>query len=319
MSCHIRNKARLLEKIGELVKEKKLEGIVGLRDESDKSGMRMVIEVRRGDNPDVVLNNLYKYTQLQTVFGINMVALSNNQPKLLNIKQMLEAFLAHRREVVTRRTLYDLAKARLRAHILEGLAVALANIDEIIALIKRSASPQDAKQAMLAQTWPPGTVMALLEQVAEQTRPDFLAPEYGLHADGYRLSPEQVQAILDLKLHRLTGLEKEKIHNEYNEIISLIKSLLEILGNPGRLSEVIVEELEAIKEQYADERRTEILDSHQDLTHEDLIEEESLVVTLSRAGYAKSQSLDAYQAQRGEARVKVQLQLRRKMWLNNCW
>ena len=293
------NKARLIEKIAELVKEKKLEGISELRDESDKDGMRVVIELKRGEMGEVVLNNLYAHTQLQTVFGINIVALADGQPRLLNLKDLLEAFLRHRREVVTRRTLYDLRKARDRAHILEGLAVALANIDPIIALIKAAPSPAEAKAGLMAQAWAPGPVLAMLERSgAAASRPEDLAAEYGLQADGYRLSEAQAQAILDLRLHRLTGLEQDKIVNEYKDLLDAIQDLLGILGSTERLLEVIREELTQIREQYADVRRTEILESQLDLTLEDLISEEDVVVTLSHSGYAKSQPLAAYRAQR---------------------
>lgn len=293
------NKARLIEKIAELVKEKKLEGISELRDESDKDGMRVVIELKRGEMGEVVLNNLYAHTQLQTVFGINIVALADGQPRLLNLKDLLEAFLRHRREVVTRRTLYDLRKARDRAHILEGLAVALANIDPIIALIKAAPSPAEAKAGLMAQAWAPGPVLAMLERSgAAASRPEDLAAEYGLQADGYRLSEAQAQAILDLRLHRLTGLEQDKIVNEYKDLLDAIQDLLGILGSTERLLEVIREELTQIRDQYADVRRTEILESQLDLTLEDLISEEDVVVTLSHSGYAKSQPLAAYRAQR---------------------
>lgn len=305
------NKARLLEKIGLLVKEKRLEGIVGLRDESDKDGMRMVIEVRRGDQPEIVLNNLYIHTQMQSTFGINMVALDHGQPKTFDLKQVLEAFLQHRREVVTRRTIFELKKARKRAHVLEGLAVALANIDEVIALVKAAKTPQDAKAALLDKAWQPGLVAALLAQEgAKLTRPAELLPEYGLQDAGYRLSPEQAQAILDLRLHRLTGLEVEKINNEYNEIILLIQELMEILSNPERLSAVIKEEMVAIRDQFGDERRTEIRDSEEDLTSEDLIEQEECVVTVSHQGYIKSQSLSDYAAQRRGGKGKSATKLK---------
>jgi DNA gyrase subunit A len=293
------NKARLIEKIAELVKEKKLEGISELRDESDKDGMRVVIELKRGEMGEVVLNNLFAHTQLQTVFGINIVALADGQPRLLNLKDLLEAFLRHRREVVTRRTLYDLRKARDRAHILEGLAVALANIDPIIALIKAAPSPAEAKTGLMAQAWAPGPVLAMLERSgAAASRPEDLAADFGLQSDGYRLSETQAQAILDLRLHRLTGLEQDKIVNEYKDLLDAIQDLLGILGSTERLLEVIRGELTQIRDQYADTRRTEILESQLDLTLEDLISEEDVVVTLSHSGYAKSQPLAAYRAQR---------------------
>jgi DNA gyrase subunit A len=293
------NKARLLEKIAELVKDKRIDGITGIRDESDKDGMRVVVELRRGEVAEVVLNNLYQHTQLQNVFGINMVALVDNQPRLLNLKQMLEYFIRHRREVVTRRTLFELRKARDRAHILEGLAVALANIDEVIALIKAAKSPADAKQELLARHWKSGAVEAMLSRAgADASKPQELGAEYGLSDKGYLLTEVQAQAILDLRLHRLTGLEQDKIINEYGEILKLIESLLNILSNSERLMQVIRDELVAMRDQYGDERRTEIMDAHLDLTLEDLITEEDVVVTLSHAGYAKAQSMDVYQAQR---------------------
>jgi DNA gyrase subunit A len=304
------NKARLIEKIAELVKEKKLEGIAELRDESDKDGLRVVIELRRGEVGEVVLNNLFQHTQLQSVFGINMVALLDGQPQLLDLKQLLEAFIQHRREVVTRRTVFELRKARERAHILEGLAVALANIDEVIALIKASPSPAEAKQGLVARGWTPGVVTDLLARAGEgQTRPDGLPETCGLRDGGYWLSEQQAQAILDLRLHRLTGLEKDKIVNEYREIVERINELGLILADPARLMAVIRGELVDLSERYADARRTEIVRDHVGLSLEDLITEEDMVVTLSHAGYAKIQSLDEYRAQRrggkGKAAVKM--------------
>ncbi len=298
------NKANLLEKIAQLVREKKLEGISELRDESDKDGMRMVIELKRGEVTEVVLNNLYKHTQMQNVFGINMVALIDGQPKLLNLKQILEAFVRHRREVVTRRTVFELRKARDRAHILEGLAVALSNIDEVIALIKAAQNPAEAKLQLVSKAWRPGAVSDMLNRADATARPEELAIEYGLGDEGYRLSPTQAQAILDLRLHRLTGLEQDKIIKEYKEILDVIAELLEILTNPDRLMEVIREELTVIRDQYGDERRTEILASSLDLSLEDLITEEDVVVTLSHGGYVKAQSLDTYQAQKRGGRGK---------------
>ncbi|MFQ5468965.1 MAG: DNA gyrase subunit A [Gammaproteobacteria bacterium] len=293
------NKAHLLEKIAFLVKEKRVEGVSELRDESDKDGMRMVIELKRGESPEVVLNNLYQHSQMQNVFGINMVALINGRPRLLNIKQILEAFVLHRREIVTRRTIFDLRKARDRAHVLEGLAVALANIDEVIGLIKAAPNPAEAKKGLTARLWEPGAVLKMLEGAgASASRPEELGEEFGLAEQGYRLSDVQAQAILDLRLHRLTGLEQDKILKEYNDILKLIQELLEILGNPDRLMEVIREELVQIKAQFGDQRRTEILASQQDLTLEDLISEEDVVVTLSHGGYAKCQPLSSYQAQK---------------------
>ncbi len=304
------NKARLIEKIAELVRDKRIDGISELRDESDKDGMRIVIELRRGELSDVVLNNLYKQTPLQSVFGINMVALHEGQPKLLNLKQMLEAFLAHRREVVTRRTIFDLRKARDRAHILEGQAVALANIDEVIALIKASPTPADAKQHLVSRKWSPGSVTAMLEKAGTtDTRPDSLAEGYGLIDGKYRLSETQAQAILDLRLHRLTGLEQEKILNEYKEILVNIKELSDILADPDKLLGVIRQELAEIRDNYGDARRTEIVQDHSDLQIEDLISDEEVVVTLSHGGYAKAQPVDDYQAQRrggrGRSAAKV--------------
>jgi len=293
------NKANLLEKIAELVKEKKVEGITELRDESDKDGMRMVIELRRGEVGEVVLNNLYRYTQLENVFGINMVALVDGQPKLLNLKQMLAAFIRHRREVVTRRTIFDLRKARERGHILEGLAVSLANIDEVIALIKASGSPAEAKAGLMGRSWPLGAVSDMLERAdTDMSRPEGLAAEFGMVDGGYRLSDAQAQAILELRLHRLTGLEQEKITAEFKDILERIADLLDILSNPGRLMQVIRDELVEILDEYSDERRSEILQSRINLSLEDMITEENVVVTLSHAGYVKSQSLTIYQAQK---------------------
>lgn len=293
------NKARLIERIAELVRDKKLEGISGLRDESDRQGMRVVIELRRGEVADVVLNNLYAHTQMQNVFGINMVALVDGQPRTLNLKQVLEYFLKHRREVVTRRCIFELKKARVRAHLLEGLGIALANIDEMIELIKHSATPQAAKEALLARAWSPGLVKTMLSQAGSQaSRLDDLPAIYGLKEDGYSLSPEQAQAILELRLHRLTALEQEKILNEFESLLLQIKDLLDILSSPMRLMTVIREELEATRLEFADGRRTEIIASQEDLTIADLITEEDVVVTLSHQGYVKYQPLTAYQAQR---------------------
>jgi DNA gyrase subunit A len=293
------NKARLIEKIADLVREKRLEGISELRDESDKDGMRVVIELKRGESCEVVLNNLYKHTPMQSVFGINMVALRDGRPQLLNLKQILEAFLAHRREVVTRRTIFDLRKARDRAHVLEGQTVALANIDEVIELIKGSPSPAEARDALIARSWAPGAVTGMLERAGKtDTRPDELAPEFGLHDARYHLSPVQAQAILDLRLHRLTGLEQDKILNEYKEILDKIKEFSGILADPDKLLQVIRDELEDIRSRYGDERRTEIVQDHTDLQDEDLIPEEDVVVTLSHGGYAKAQPIGTYQAQR---------------------
>ena len=293
------NKARLIEKIAELVKEKKIEGITELRDESDKDGMRVVIELRRGEVPDVVLNNLYAQTQMQSVFGINVVALVDGQPKIMNLKDMLEVFVRHRREVVTRRTVYELRKARERGHILEGQAVALSNIDPVIELIKASPTPAEAKERLIATAWESSAVEAMVERAgADSCRPEGLDPQYGLRDGKYYLSPEQAQAILELRLHRLTGLEHEKLLAEYQEILSLIGELIRILTSPERLMEVIREELEKVKAEFGDARRTEIVASRQDLTIADLITEEERVVTISHGGYAKSQPLAAYEAQR---------------------
>ena len=293
------NKARLLEKIADLVKNKKIDGITELRDESDKAGMRMYIAVRRGEVAEVILNKLFQQTQLQTVFGINTVALLNNQPRLFNLRELIQEFIKHRREVVTRRTIYNLRKARNRAHTLEGLAIALSNIDEMITLIKNSASPAVAKDQLLAKVWDSGVVSKMiLEAGAVSSKPNGLETELGLHDDGYHLSDKQAQAILDMRLHRLTGLEQDKIREEYGEVLIKIAEFIDILENTGRLMEVIREELIEIKDQYGDERRTEILDQKIDLTLEDMITEEDLVVTLSHEGYAKSQPLSDYRAQR---------------------
>ncbi|WP_165671257.1 DNA gyrase subunit A [Metapseudomonas otitidis] len=293
------NKARLIEKIAELVKEKKIEGITELRDESDKDGMRVVIELRRGEVGEVVLNNLYAQTQMQSVFGINAVALVDGQPRTMNLKDMLEVFIRHRREVVTRRTVYELRKARERGHILEGQAVALSNIDPVIELIKASPTPAEAKERLIATAWESSAVEAMVERAgADACRPEDLEPQYDLRDGKYYLSPEQAQAILELRLHRLTGLEHEKLLSEYQEILNLIGELIRILINPERLMEVIREELEKVKAEFGDARRTQIVASQVDLTIADLITEEERVVTISHGGYAKSQPLAVYQAQR---------------------
>ncbi len=300
------NKARLIEKIAELVKEKRIEGISALRDESDKDGMRIVIEVKRGESAEVLINHLYSNTQMQTVFGINMVALDQGQPKLLGLKEILECFVLHRREVVTRRTVYDLKKARDRAHILEGLAIALTNIDEIIELIKTSQSPSDAKSGLVARGWKLGNVQDMLERAGESAaRPEWLEEHFGIRDGYYYLTEQQAQAILDLRLHKLTGLEHEKILAEYKELLDLIAELLHILGSSARLMEVICEELEAAKAQYGDARRTEIQTDALDINMEDLIAEEDVVVTLSHLGYAKYQPLTDYEAQRRGGRGKA--------------
>ena len=300
------NKARLLEKIAELVKERKIEGISELRDESDKDGMRMVIELKRGENAETLINNLYQQTQLESVFGINLVALVDGQPRLLSLKQIIEAFVRHRREVVTRRTLFDLRKARERAHVLEGLAIALANLDEVIALIRAADSPAEARAGLVARSWAPGAVSAMLARTGSDTsRPDGLAAHRGLHDGRYLLSEEQAQAILDLRLHRLTGLEQEKILTEYDEILARIEELFEILSNPDRLKEVIKSELHEIKQQFADPRRTEIHEARQGFDPADLVAPQDVVVTLSHEGYVKWQPLDVYAAQKRGGKGKT--------------
>ncbi|MEL6449206.1 MAG: DNA gyrase subunit A [Pseudomonadota bacterium] len=318
------NKARLIEKIAELVREKKLDGISGLRDESDKDGMRVVIELKRGEVSDVVLNNLFKQTPLQSVFGINMVALANGQPKLMTLHEVLDAFVSHRREVVTRRTIFDLGKARDRAHVLEGQTVALANIDEVIELIKGSPSPAEARVRLTARDWAPGQVTDMLKRAGSiDTRPDALDESFGLRGDDdgarYRLSETQAQAILDLRLHRLTGLEQDKIVKEYEEILGKIKELSHILADPDRLLEVIREELADVREQYADPRRTDIVADHSDLSIEDLIPEEDVVVTLSHAGYAKAQTLDTYQAQRRGGRGRAATRMKEEDFIDTLF
>lgn len=293
------NKSKLIERIAELVKEKKLEGITELRDESDKDGLRVVIELRKGEIGDVVLNNLYAQTQMQSVFGINMVALVDGQPRVLNLKEILDAFIRHRREVVSRRTTYLLRKARERGHVLEGLAVALANIDAVIELIKTSPTSAEAKEKLLARSWKSDSVLAMLGEVgADACRPENLPEQYGLKESEYFLSPDQAQAILELRLHRLTGLEHEKLINDYKDLLVQIADYLDILQNQSRLLSVVREELERVRSDYGDERRTEIVGSQQDLTMEDLITEEDRVVTISQGGYAKTQPLSDYAAQR---------------------
>ena len=299
------NKKTFIEKIAELVNDKKIEGISDLRDESDKSGMRVVIELKRGENPDVILNNLYKQTQLQDSFGMNMVALIDGQPKLLNLKQILDAFLRHRREVTTRKTVFELRKARERGHMLEGLAVALANVDEMIKIIKAAPTPPDAKKELLARTWKSAVVEGMLNGAAmEFSRPEGLAKEFGLTTSGYKLSDVQAQEILQLRLQRLTGLEQEKIVNEYKEIMNVITDLLDILATPARVTTIISDELKAINDQYGDKRRSEIVENALDLSTEDLITPEDVVVTLSHTGYIKSQVLDEYRAQKRGGRGK---------------
>ncbi|MCB5187236.1 DNA gyrase subunit A [Methylobacillus caricis] len=299
------NKKTFVEKIAELVNEKKIEGISDLRDESDKSGMRVVIELKRGEVPEVVLNNLYKQTQLQDTFGMNMVALLDGQPRLLNLKQMLEAFLRHRREVITRRTVFELRKARERGHVLEGLAVALANVDDMIALIKAAPTPPEAKRELMARLWTSPVVEEMLKRAAmEASRPEGLAVDFGLTPEGYRLSDVQAQEILQMRLQRLTGLEQDKIVNEYKEVMDVIADLLDILAKSERVTEIIVEELAAILNQFGDKRRSEIVHNAQDLSLEDLITPQDVVVTLSHTGYVKSQPLEEYRAQRRGGRGK---------------
>jgi DNA gyrase subunit A len=299
------NKKALLERIAELVTEKKLEGISDIRDESDKDGIRVAIELKRGEIAEVVLNNLYKQTQLQDSFGMNMVALVDGQPRLLNLREMIEAFVSHRREVVTRRTVFDLRKARERGHILEGLAVALSNVDEVIALIKAAPAPADAKRELMARTWVSPLVREMLDRSsAEQYRPEGLGAEFGLKAEGYRLSEEQAQAILELRLQRLTGLEQDKIRDEYREVVALIADLLDILDKPARITGIIAAELRSVKEEFGDKRRTEIVTVAEDISIEDLIAPQDMVVTFSHGGYVKSQPLADYRAQRRGGRGK---------------
>ncbi|MEO8719365.1 MAG: DNA topoisomerase (ATP-hydrolyzing), partial [Burkholderiales bacterium] len=279
------NKKALLEKIAELVTEKKIDGIADIRDESDKDGIRVVVELKRGELPEVVMNNLYKQTQLQDTFGMNMVALVDGQPKLLNLHQLIEAFVSHRREVVTRRTVFDLRKARERGHVLEGLAVALSNVDEVIELIKREPAPADAKRELVARAWPSPLVREMLGRAAaEQFRPEGLAPECGLQDDGYHLSEEQAQAILELRLQRLTGLEQDKIRDEYREVMTQIADLLDILAKPARITSIIGDELKKLKGDFADARRTEIVTVAEDISIEDLIAPQDMVVTFSHGG-----------------------------------
>ena len=299
------NKKSFIEKIAELVGDKKIEGISDLRDESDKSGMRVVIELKRGEIPDVVLNNLYKQTQLQDSFGMNMVALIDGQPKLLNLWQILDAFLKHRREVITRRTVFELKKARDRGHVLEGLAVALANVDEMIKIIKAAATPPEAKKELMSRLWKSDVVEAMLKKTSDDlSRPEGLSKDYGLNLKGYKLSDNQAQEILQLRLQRLTGLEQEKIVNEYREIMDTILDLMDILSNAERVSAIIKTELDEIKNQYGDKRRSEIVANAQDLSIEDLITPQDMVVTLSNTGYIKAQVLDEYRAQKRGGRGK---------------
>ncbi len=314
------NKARLIEKIAELVKEKKIEGISELRDESDKDGMRIVIEMRRDAMADVVLNNLYQQTQLQTVFGINMVALLDGQPRLLNLKDILEAFIRHRREVVVRRTIFDLRKARARVHILEGLTVALANIDAMIELIRSSPSPQVARERMLARRWQPGMVRALLEAAgAEKSRPEDLPPGVGLQDDGYQLSELQAKEILEMRLNRLTGLEQDKLSEEYRGLLETITALIHILESPERLLEVIREELIALRDEFGDARRTAIQASQDDLDVLDLIAPEDVVVTLSHAGYVKRQPVTLYREQRRGGKGRSATAVKEEDFIEQLW
>ncbi|WP_350282039.1 DNA gyrase subunit A [Nitrosomonas sp.] len=316
------NKANLLVRIGELVRDKRIEGISDLRDESDKSGMRVVIELKRGEVPEVILNNLYKETQMQDTFGINMVALVDGQPRLLNLKQMLGYFLRHRREVVTRRIVFELRKARERGHLLEGLAVALSNVDEIIALIKAAPTPAEAKKGLMARTWRSSLVEEMLRRAmidATVFRPETLAAGFGMSDQGYRLSDAQAQAILDLRLQRLTGLEQEKIVSEYREILDKIRDFLDMLANPGRITTIITEELAAIKGQFGDSRRSEVVIDTQDLNTEDLITPADMVVTLSHAGYIKSQLLDDYHAQKRGGRGKQAITTREDDFIDNLF
>src|SRR5688572_21340840 len=314
------NKARLIEKIAELVKEKKLEGISELRDESDKDGMRIFIEVKRGESAEVVLNNLYQQTQLEAVFGINMVALVDGRPQLLNLKQIIEAFIRHRREVVTRRTIFELRKARQRAHILEGLTVALANIDEMIELIKTSANPNEARDRMLSRRWQPGLVGALLAAAgSDASRPEDLPVGVGLLDDGYQLTETQAQQILEMRLHRLTGLEQEKLTDEYKQLLETIQGLIRILENPDVLLEVIRTELLNLKEEFNDKRRSEIRASEEDLDILDLIAPEDVVVTLSHSGYAKRQPASAYRAQRRGGRGRNAAATKEEDFIDQLW
>jgi DNA gyrase subunit A len=314
------NKARLIEKIAELVKEKKIEGITELRDESDKDGIRVVIELRRGEIADVVLNNLFQHTQMQTVFGINMVALVDGQPRLLNVQQLIELFIRHRREVVTRRTMFELRKAKERAHVLEGLAVALSNIDAVITLIKAAKNPQEARAGLIAQAWPPGMVTKMLQGIeAENSRPDGLAEEFGLIDTGYHLSEAQVQAILELRLHRLTGLEQDKILEEFKTLLDRIHDLLDILNSTARLMEIIRTELVAVRDEYGDERRSEMVFDAAELSMEDLITQEDVLVTLSHEGYIKAQVVSSYNAQKRGGKGKSATQMKEEDFIDKLF
>ena len=314
------NKAKLIEKIAELVKEKRLEGISELRDESDKDGMRIYIEVKRGESADVVLNNLYQQTQMESVFGINMVALVDGRPRLVNLKEVLEAFVRHRREVVTRRTIFELRKARARAHVLEGLTVALANIDEMIELIKTSPTPVEARERMLARRWEPGLVASLLQAAgAEASKPEDLPRGVGLLADGYQLTEIQAQQILEMRLHRLTGLEQDKLTDEYRQLLETIRGLIEILEDPEVLLEVIRTELRDLREEFGDERRSEIRESEEDLDILDLIAPEDVVVTLSHTGYAKRQPVTSYRAQKRGGRGRNAAAMKDEDFIERLW
>ncbi len=314
------NKARLIEKIAELVKEKKIEGISELRDESDKDGMRIYIEIKRGESAEVVLNNLYQQTQMESVFGINMVALVDGRPQLMNLKQMLEAFVRHRREVVTRRTVFELRKARARAHVLEGLTVALANIDEMIELIKTSPNPNEARERMLARVWEPGLVGAMLGAAgAEASRPEDLPKGVGLIEGGYQLTEIQATQILEMRLHRLTGLEQDRLTDEYKQLLEVIAGLIHILEDPDRLLQVIREELVSVKAEFGDERRTEIRHSEEDLDILDLIAPEDVVVTVSHAGYVKRQPVSVYRAQRRGGRGRSAAATKEEDFIEQLW
>lgn len=314
------NKARICERIGELVKDKILEGITEIRDESDKDGMRVVIELRRNENANVILNNLFKMTQMQDTFGINMVAIVNGQPKLLNLKSIIEEFIYHRREIVTRRTIFELKKAKDRGHSLEGLAVALANVDEMIAIIKSSATPSEAKTRIMDKDWESSLVVAMLSRVdANQVRPDWLDPKYGLNDKGYRLSETQTQAILDLRLQKLTALEQDKIMKEYQEVMDIILDLLDILSSPQRVNKIIGDELEQVKQQFGSKRKSEILHDAFDIDNEDLIKPRDMVVTLSREGYVKTQEVSEYRTQKRGGRGKAAASIREDDFIHSIF
>lgn len=314
------NKAKLCERIGELVKDKLVEGISEIRDESDKSGMRVVIELRRGENASVILNNLYKLTQMQDSFGINMVALVNGQPRLLNLKSIIEEFIYHRREVVTRRTLFELKKAKERGHTLEGLAVALANVDEMIEIIKTSMTRQEAKSRLMGKGWESSLVLSMMERVdAAEVRPEWLEPQFGLHDRLYFLSDAQAQAILEMQLQRLTGLEQERITKEYQEILDLIIDLIDILHNPARVNQIIAEELTSVKQQFGDKRRSEIEYDSADIDMEDLIKPRDMVVTLSKEGYVKTQAVDEYRTQKRGGRGKTAASTKEDDFIQNLF